>query len=984
MPSHQEAHRPLPIVTPDGLRGPAEHDHIPLDSAAWFAWLDASDAFVYATSAGTFTVRRERRGAGPGFWRAAKKQAGQLRRIYLGQTQRLTAERLAHAARQLFAAPPPAGAGDRPPHHRPSPAAWLRPPAAPRAARPRLIQRLSAGAAQRLTVVVGPPGSGKTALLATWSRQLQRQGAPVAWVSLTGLAGSPDAFWAAAHAACDLALGRGSRRPGDARGASHLVDALGELARTLVLILDGYDAVQEPAIHADLAALLARPGLPLRLVIAARSRPPLPLASLRARDDLLEILPAELAWSADEAAPLLTRALGRPPSAEELTTLLVASDGWLGGLRLAALALRDHAGALTPAAAADGTHPYLAAYLRAEVVAPLPPALQRALGDAAPLGTLTAPLFAAAAACSPRDAAAALEALAQAVTMVAPVDIGGEAYRLHPQLAAAVRAEGARDDRPRQRAVQARAARWCAAHGQPERAIALALDADDLALAAELLAAHGTAQLLMGRVSAVRRWLDAIPPALRQSHPQLTVLAAWEAVLSARPHLAHAHAQAALALAARLDDAELRAAVEGEALAARAIASLAEHDLPAVAQSAAAAARVLPPSNRYLHGLLQRLCALGPGEHAPPDQGLMQLFTQTAAAAEVGSELALAVASHTQAADLARARGALHAASLSYRHALRLADGAGRSPVAAMALIGLGAIAYERDSADEAARLIAEGIALADHGGLAATAAEGRYLLGRAELARGGHAAAAALSAQLEALDGRLLLTAGLRVRAAALAVEVALAGPGAPPLAMLPTLLAGGGDGADPAVLITLVRVLLRRGEAERARVLATATRVRVEEQLAGAIEVRARAAEALALDACDERQAALAILQVALGRAEREGWVRGVLDGGPPLLPLLQAAHAAGICPGFSAELLGRLGGAPPAGLPLVVEALTERERTLLRLLAAGEPFAAIASTLSLSPSTVKWHAANLYGKLGVRSRAQAVARARILTLL
>jgi hypothetical protein len=274
--------------------------------------------------------------------------------------------------------------------------------------RPRLIQRLAAGADQRLTVVVGPPGSGKTTLLAAWSRHLQRHGAWVAWVSLPALPGSPQRFWAAALAACDLALGRTPRCFDDACSAAHLVDTLGDRTRSLVLILDGYETIQDPAIHADLAAILARPELPLRLVIAARGWPPLPLASLRARDALLELHPAELAWSADEAAPLLARTLGRPLSNEELTTLLLASEGWLAGLRLAALALRDHPDRVTVATAADGAQPYLAAYLYAEVVALLSPGLQRALRDAAALGALTVPLFAAATERTPADAGAAM------------------------------------------------------------------------------------------------------------------------------------------------------------------------------------------------------------------------------------------------------------------------------------------------------------------------------------------------------------------------------------------------------------------------------------------------------------------------------------------------------------------------------------------------------------------------------------------------
>jgi LuxR family maltose regulon positive regulatory protein len=146
-----------------------------------------------------------------------------------------------------------------------------------------------------------------------------------------------------------------------------------------------------------------------------------------------------------------------------------------------------------------------------------------------------------------------------------------------------------------------------------------------------------------------------------------------------------------------------------------------------------------------------------------------------------------------------------------------------------------------------------------------------------------------------------------------------------------------------------------------------------------------------ALALEAQGNRTSALSTLERALLLAAPEGYIRLFVDEGAPMLALLRQAQARSSVPGYVATLLSAFGEQNLSDLPLpsarpgpLAEPLTEREREVLHLLLAGASNREIALRLVVSVNTVKRHVYNLCGKLGVQSRAQAIARARTLNLV
>jgi LuxR family maltose regulon positive regulatory protein len=189
------------------------------------------------------------------------------------------------------------------------------------------------------------------------------------------------------------------------------------------------------------------------------------------------------------------------------------------------------------------------------------------------------------------------------------------------------------------------------------------------------------------------------------------------------------------------------------------------------------------------------------------------------------------------------------------------------------------------------------------------------------------------------------------------------------------------------PHLGLTPARILIAQGnKAEAAALLdACAHKARAEGWQYGLVVVRAL--QSLAARNLDE---ALDYVAKALALAAPEGYIRTFVDLGEPMQALLQEAARREIEPAYVAQLLAAFGPAMPAddttlrGHPSMVESLSERESQALALLADGKTNQEIAQTMYVSINTVKTHLKNVYGKLGVNDRRQAVAKAKALDLL
>jgi LuxR family transcriptional regulator, maltose regulon positive regulatory protein len=332
-----------------------------------------------------------------------------------------------------------------------------------------------------VTVVAAPAGWGKTSLLSRWAASSPA----TAWVSLDAADDEPTRFWSYAIAAlAEVAPiaqepGAALAAGGDGPTALALPLLLNELARWEtpgILVLDDYQVITHPEIHESLEFFLAHLPSTLRVVIASRVDPPLPLARMRARGELGEVRADDLRFSAPEATAFLSTSAAGTVDDAVSAKILEQTEGWAAGLRLAVSATD---GVRAP----DERH--LFDYLSAEVVPSFTPDQRELLIRAAPLELLSGPLCDAALGID--DSAALLDQLERAGLFIVALDRERHWYRCHHLLRNALGWTAEGEPSPPSVEVLTRAARWFVERGRIDDAALCLLSAHEYDAAAALL-----------------------------------------------------------------------------------------------------------------------------------------------------------------------------------------------------------------------------------------------------------------------------------------------------------------------------------------------------------------------------------------------------------------------------------------------------------------------------------------------------------------
>ena len=384
------------------------------------------------------------------------------------------------------------------------------PPAQELVPRPRLLDRLDAGARGTLTLIAAPAGAGKTALTSAWATSKRPPG-PVAWVSLDGDRVSHRDFWRlVGHA---LPAARGVPQPRSLQG---FLDHVTASARPTVVVLDDVHTIDDANVLADLEALLTGPPLGLRLVLLTRHDPPLRLSRLRLSHDITEIRADELAFTAEEAERLLagTAAL----TSHDVRALLRRTEGWVAALRLAELTLRDHPDPAGFVREFTGDDASVADYILSEVLDRFPAAVREFLLTTSLSDAICGGL--ADAITGRPGGAAMLRRLARDNAMVVPIESSPGWFRYHPLMRDLLRVE-LRYERDDVRELDRRAAEWLARNGDLLSAIRLAVRAEAWELAARILADGWVDLLLFGDVGPVRGLAARLGEPLVERWPEL-------------------------------------------------------------------------------------------------------------------------------------------------------------------------------------------------------------------------------------------------------------------------------------------------------------------------------------------------------------------------------------------------------------------------------------------------------------------------------
>ena len=218
-------------------------------------------------------------------------------------------------------------------------------------ARPRLREALAVGEGPRLTLVSAPAGFGKTTLLTEWTEAHATGDRGVVWVSLDETDNDPARFLTylvGSLRSVEEGVGEGllaslrSPQPPPVEAVvGALINELADLLQEITIVLDDYHLIDSLPVHEAVSFLIEHVPDNVRFVIASRTDPPLPLARLRARDQMTEIGAAELRFTTEEATAFLGDAMGLTLSAADAAALEEVTEGWVAALQLAALSMRD-------------------------------------------------------------------------------------------------------------------------------------------------------------------------------------------------------------------------------------------------------------------------------------------------------------------------------------------------------------------------------------------------------------------------------------------------------------------------------------------------------------------------------------------------------------------------------------------------------------------------------------------------------------------
>ncbi|GAB4343881.1 MAG: LuxR C-terminal-related transcriptional regulator [Candidatus Abyssubacteria bacterium] len=857
-----------------------------------------------------------------------------------------------------------------------------------------------------LTLISASAGYGKSTLASQW---LDERNSPSAWVSLDEttddlrifLSYFITAMESMFPEACRKTSGllRSRKLPPLPVLSTSLINELDEIDKDFVLVLDNYHCIREQAVHDLLSELLRNPPRCAHIILITRRDPPLPLVNLRAQQKMAEIRVQNLRFMREETAACLEHLLKR--NIEETTAAIWTekTEGWVTGLRLAALSMRHRDNVDNQTLETLSNVQYVTEYLFSEVLSQQPSQIRQTLLNSAILDRFCAPLLEAV--CSPDVEPGEdklntwnfISFLQKENLFIIQLDAENHWFRFHHSFQQLLQNQLRRYRNPEEIAtLHSRASAWLAENGLVEEAIRHALKAGDMASATKIVGRNRQAILDEDKWHSLDKWLAIMPAEVKQGNVELLLAQAWIS-------LYHFDFQAIAAILEKIrkivDKGILDALSEGEINFFKGFLCYFQGQGPQSEEYLNKAVEAIPEQYRHTrsHAELHYALALhmtGRKEIAVQRiNGMLRdgrlsegvagtrLWAGLCYPDLLDANLSQAFFSARNLQETASKDKILHAESwglymraLIYllrndlKNALQFFTRILENPYilhSRVAVDSYAALAHihqirERpDKADEMLRLLVE---------FAALAGDQSFI-----------AIGSSCQAHLSMLRGDMA-QAMLCLRTADLTSDASpmLFWWEVPRITECRVLIAeGSGVSLQEAV------DKLQKYEHENKAIHNTLQLVNILSLLALAYKKQGRIDEALET------------LGHAIELAEPGGMIRPFLELGPQTVDLLMRLAKENRATGFIGEILAGFGSespkAPRSANPsahLLVEPLTQQEIKILTLLAQRLRNKEIAEKLFISPQTVKRHTINIYQKLGVNSREEAVAKARTLGVL
>jgi len=882
--------------------------------------------------------------------------------------------------------------------------------------RPRLTERLNQGLTRKLTLISAPPGFGKTTAVSGWIAQSDTA---IAWLSLDDEDNDPIRFWVyfiaalqslnAAMGVQALALLQSPQPLSLDTVLTMLVNEIDGFPDAFTLILEDYHLIQLPALHQSLTFLLNHLPAQMHLVMTTRSDPVLPLAQLRARDELVELRAADLRFTLEESTAFLNLTMGLNLSTENIATLEMRTEGWIAGLQLAALSMRGRDNLAAFIEAFAGSNRFVVDYLAEQVLLQQPAEIQTFLLHTSILDRMSASLCDAVTGSG--HSQTFLEQLEQRNLFILPLDEVREWYRYHQLFGDVLRARLRQVNPGVMSELHRRASQWFAQRDQLSEAIEHALAGQDEEQAAQLL--EQVARKFFNNAvmfPALDRWMSKLPDSFRRARPQLMILQSWLLIRRAEIDAAERSTDNAEQALEIVSTSSRSKALRGEIAALRARLALNRGTSEQIILYARQALDDLDPEN----GGIRSQVMITLGRAYLQQRQFAQSHDAFAEAILLGRSAGYSYVTLFAAyfrAYVQRALGSPDTALASSHEAIRWAMeyGANAYFEVGIIFISLADLFRERNDLSHAFDYATEGVKRCAQLGDIGFVLLSRLVLARIQQAQGNLDAA---FAEVEALKQSAyqyqinwmihilspfkaqlrLIQSGYAAYQALDWMPQPLSIEDAERFARTPYLLVYGYEHN----WIVPMQLMIAQGRATADHSLLREALEQLDQRRAEAdssgfvwLSIKTRVLLALAYDASGSPDSAREHLQQALSLAQPGNYIRVFVDEGEPLRRLLQQIkpHV------FADRLLTAFGDAsvphsadrtasPTASrLP---DPLSERELEVLRLIQSGESNQEIADQLVISLATVKRHISNIYGKLNATSRTHALVRARELHLL
>lgn len=865
--------------------------------------------------------------------------------------------------------------------------------------RQRLIGLLNEGLHRKLTLISAPAGFGKTTLTSEWLMGCNR---PVAWISLDEGDHGPARFLSyliAALQTIERNIGAGlflllqsPQIPPIESIVTTLLHEMTAIPTQFVLVLDDYHLIKAGPIDEAITLLLERMPLQMHLVISTREEPRLPVARLRARNQLTEVRASDLRFTYSETAEFLVNVMNLHLSSENIALLEARTEGWIAGLQLAALSMKEQIDVATFLPTFSGSHHFILDYLVEEVLTQQPARIQTFLLHTAILDRLSGPLCDAVLGRSDMCSGSGqetLEFLERANLFIVPLDSERRWYRYHHLFADLLR------HRLRQRfssttsegkgivaELHTRASIWYEDNGLEMEAFHHAVAANDTSRAARLVEGERMPLLFRGGVVPVLNWLEFLPHEEMDARPALWVMYASALLMTGQMTGVEPKLLAAEKALQGLEPEASSRDTLGHIAAIRATLAVSKHQSEIIMAEAKLALDYLHPDNLPVR--TATTWSLGYAYHLQGNRtAASKAYHEALSNSERIGHVVITMMATLGLAKLQEADNQLHMAAETYQHVRKLA-GSPPLPAACEAHLGLARIFYEWNDLHTAEHHGQQSIQLAGQLEQTDRVVAAQVFLARLKLAQGDVSGAAAMIANAEHVARKhcfvmqmppiaeaqvlILLQQDNLTAAARLAQKHGL------PILQARVLLAQG----DTSAALAVLEPLLEQAEAKQ-----------VEDE-----RFKIMLLLAVVLHAQGDQAKAVQMVKNALGIAGPGDFIRSFVDEGISMKRLLCDPAVYGTMPRYIEKLLSewkeeepkREGGNsnPSHHADSLIEPLSERELEILQLIEKGLSNRDIAQRLFLALSTVKGHNRNIFDKLQVQRRTEAVARARQLGLL